>query len=208
MIGTAGDELHVFTLILCRIRFDLRIGVEGIASFVLAGIAGAFLGDIRPQLGGRSCAVGDASVFTVQAGLQQVDLDIAHGEGIGGGLRVGEVRQRCAHDGDGDQRHAQENGGQFLLHLLSLFSIIFLRLCAVENELKQPFKKAAFPKSNYACASNAAKAAFASAKPSAWIASACTRTLTVMVPSSDTLIKCFSTAVWMSALVTFLPIPT
>ena len=55
--------------------------------------------------------------FAVELGLDQIDLNIAHGEGIGGGLRVGEVRQRCAHDGDGDKSDTQENGGQFLFHV-------------------------------------------------------------------------------------------
>ena len=54
---------------------------------------------------------------------------------------------------------------------------------------------------------NAAKAALASAKPSAWIASACTRTLTVMVPSSDTRIAPLSMAFWMFALVASSAIP-
>ena len=53
----------------------------------------------------------------------------------------------------------------------------------------------------YFCASKAAKAAFASAKPSAWMASACTSTLTFIVPSSDTRIAPLSTAFWMFALV-------
>ena len=82
-----------------------------------------------------------------------------------------------------------------------------LRRAQMGNSLTQPFKKTAFPKSNYACASNAAKAALAFAKPSAWIASACTRTFTVIVPSSDTRIAPLLTAFWMFALVASSAIP-
>ena len=63
VIGTAGDKLHVFTLVLCRIRFDLRIGIEGISGLIFAGVAAAFLGYIRPQFRSRGCAVGDAGVI-------------------------------------------------------------------------------------------------------------------------------------------------
>ena len=55
--------------------------------------------------------------LAVVSGLDQVDLDVTDGERIRCGLRVGEVRQRRTHDGDGDQRHAQENCGQFLFHV-------------------------------------------------------------------------------------------
>ena len=123
VIGTAGDKLYVLAVILCRICFDLRIGVEGIASFVLAGVAGAFLGYIRPQLGFGSCAVGDTSVFTVQAGLQQVNLDVAYGEGVRCALGVGEVGQRCAHNGDGYKSNTQEDCGNFLFHDVPYSSI-------------------------------------------------------------------------------------
>ena len=44
----------------------------------------------------------------------QLDADISHGERIRCGLRVGEVREGCAHDGDGHESNAQENRSNFL----------------------------------------------------------------------------------------------
>ena len=140
VIGTAGDKLHVFTLVLCRIRFDLRIGIEGISGLIFAGVAAAFLGYIRPQFRSRGCAVGDAGVFTVQAGLQQVNLDVSHGKRIGGRLGVGEVSKRCAHDGDRQQGDAEAKRGDFLFHVLLLLLFImfssYMRRKMLENQSK------------------------------------------------------------------------
>ena len=55
--------------------------------------------------------------LAVELGLDQVDLDLSHSKRIRYGLRVGEVRQRRTHDGDGSQRHTQENYGKFLFHV-------------------------------------------------------------------------------------------
>ena len=58
--------------------------------------------------------------------LDQFDFYAAGSKCVRGTVRVGEVRERCAHDGDGDQRHAQENCGDFLLHdVLLLIIIVF-----------------------------------------------------------------------------------
>ena len=54
------------------------------------------------------------------SGLDQVDLDISHCERIRCGLRVGEIRQRGTHDGDGQKCNAQANRGNLLFHFLLL----------------------------------------------------------------------------------------
>ena len=117
-------EHHVVALILSRVGFDLVIGVERIAGFVLAGIASAQLIDVGPQLHisridiiHRS-AVGIAGILAVQAGLKQVDLHIADGEGVVRGLRIGEVREGAADDkrrDEHDRDGSHKNG--FLLHM-------------------------------------------------------------------------------------------
>ena len=58
--------------------------------------------------------------------LDQFDFYAAGSKCVRGTVRVGEVRERCARDGDGDQRHAQENCCDFLLHdVLLLINIVF-----------------------------------------------------------------------------------
>ena len=67
--------------------------------------------------------------FAVVSGLDQVDLYVADGEGVGGRIGVGEVRERCAHDGDSDKSNAQENRSQFLFHVC-LLPFMYLFFCA------------------------------------------------------------------------------
>ena len=93
-------------------------------TIVLAGIASAQLIDVGPQLHisridiiHRS-AVGIAGILAVQAGLEQVDLHIADGEGVVRGLRIGEVREGAADDKRRDEHDcdgSHKNG--FLLHM-------------------------------------------------------------------------------------------
>ena len=68
---------------------------------------------------------GAAGALTVVSGLDQVDLDITDGEGVGGRIGVGEVRKRCAHDGDRRESDTQEDRGQFLFH------VCLLLLCSI-----------------------------------------------------------------------------
>ena len=55
--------------------------------------------------------------------LDQVDLDVAHGKGVGFVVGVGEVGQRGTDDGDGGQRHAQEQGSDLLFHVIALLFV-------------------------------------------------------------------------------------
>ena len=107
--------------------------------------------------------------LTVELGLDQINLDIAHGEGVFCALGVGEVSQRCAHNGDGYKSDTQEDCGKFLFHVrfAPLCSDIFSAPLRKGKRIETAFKKAAFPKSNYDCAAKAVQAAAASAKPSA-----------------------------------------
>ena len=49
--------------------------------------------------------------------LNQLDFYVSDCKCVGGFISIGEVSQRCAHDGDRDQCDAQENGCQFLFHV-------------------------------------------------------------------------------------------
>ena len=119
-LGKVAAGNHVFAArsnvfgVFLSVRLDLVIG-EGLVAVSDVLHAGRGLGGV-----GDGGVAGVVVAFAVVSGFDQVNLDVTDGEGVGCGLRVGEVRQRCARDGDGDQRHAQENCGKFLLHLHSL----------------------------------------------------------------------------------------
>ena len=118
MVRLTRIELHVVARILFRVGFDLLIGVERIAGFVRAGVVGAFLGNVRPQLGIRGRAVRNAGILAMQAGLKQLDVHIADGKGVLRGLRIGEVREGAADDERRDEHDcdgSHKNG--FLLHM-------------------------------------------------------------------------------------------
>ena len=114
MVGLAGVELHILALVLLCISFNLRIGIEGIASLVLAGVAGTFHFYIRPQLRGRGLAVSNACVLTVQAGFQQLNLHVAYGEGVRCGLGIRQVSQSTQHGCNGHQNHQRYDCNCFL----------------------------------------------------------------------------------------------
>ena len=57
--------------------------------------------------------------------LDQVDFYAAGGECVGLVVGVGEVGQRGTDDGDGGQRHAQEQGSDLLFHVIALLFLIF-----------------------------------------------------------------------------------
>ena len=63
--------------------------------------------------------------------LDQVDFYAADGECVGLVVGVGEVGQRGTDDGDGGQRHAQEQSSDLLVHVIALLFVWFLgiRMC-------------------------------------------------------------------------------
>ena len=61
------------------------------------------------------------------SGLDQVDLDISHGKRIGGSLRVGEISEGCAYNGDRQKGDAEAQRSEFLFHVLYSFYFHFLR---------------------------------------------------------------------------------
>ena len=54
----------------------------------------------------------------MEPGLDQVNLDVSHGKRISGRLRVGEVSEGCAHNGDRQQGDAEAQCGDFLFHVV------------------------------------------------------------------------------------------
>ena len=88
--------------------------------------------------------IGDGSIagvvvaFTVEPGLDQINLDVSHGKRIGGRLGVGEVSKRCAHDSDRQQGDAEAKRGDFLFHVLLLLLCImfstYMRRKMLENQ--------------------------------------------------------------------------
>ena len=128
MVGLTRVKLNVLATVLGSILFDLCIGVECIASFVLAGVAGAFLVKIGPQLcvlGFKlvfRCSIGITSIFAVQTGLQQLNLDISDGEGVLRALRIREIRKRGADDGDSGKCDAHAEGKNLLFHWSQVLS--------------------------------------------------------------------------------------
>ena len=73
--------------------------------------------------------VGDGGVagvivaFAVELGLDQIDLHVADGEGVGGVIGVGEVSERGAHNGDRQKGDAEAQRGNLLLHVLGTPSL-------------------------------------------------------------------------------------
>ena len=49
--------------------------------------------------------------------LDQVDFYVSNCKCVGGFISIGEVGERCAHDGDGHESDTQEDGCQFLFHV-------------------------------------------------------------------------------------------
>ena len=123
MVRLSRSKLDTVTRIRGSVSFDLRIRIEGIASFILVGIAGTQLKNFGPQLSilgiellTRSADV--TGILAVQAGLKQVDLHIADGEGVVRGLRIGEVREGAADDKRRDEHDCDGNHKNgFLLHM-------------------------------------------------------------------------------------------
>ena len=119
---------HVFTAladvggVIRSIRLDLFIGENRSA-------VGDILHAVRGLGGGGDRGIaGAAGALTVISGLDQVDLDVSHGKRIGGRLRVGEISEGCAHDGDRQKGDAEAQRGDFLFHVLySFFYFYFLR---------------------------------------------------------------------------------
>ena len=123
MVRLSRSKLDTVTRIRGSVSFDLVIGVERIAGFIRAGVVGPLLKNFGPQLSilgiellTRSADV--TGILAVQAGLKQVDLHIADGEGVVRGLRIGEVREGAADDKRRDEHDcdgSHKNG--FLLHM-------------------------------------------------------------------------------------------
>ena len=88
------------------------------------------VGNVKIQLLESSLHRENAGIANGETSASELWSDVANGEGIRCALGIGEVRKRCAHDGDRRESDTQEDRGQFLFHvcLLLLCSIIFF-LC-------------------------------------------------------------------------------
>ena len=131
-LGKVAAGNHVFAAfadifgVFLGVCLDLFIGEHGVTrgDIFHAIISGHLMGGI-----GDGGIAGVVVAFAVVSGLDQVDLDITDGEGIRCALGIGEVRKRCAHDGDRRESNAQENRSQFLFHVC-LLPFMYLFFCA------------------------------------------------------------------------------
>ena len=114
-LGNAAAGNHVLAL------HGQVVGLIGLGVCLDLGIGESLMtvGDILHAACGLG-GVGDGGIagvvvaFAVELGLDQINLDIAYGEGVCCALGVGEVGQRCAHNGDGYKSDTQEDRSNFL----------------------------------------------------------------------------------------------
>ena len=96
-------------------RYDL---VDVVCSLGLAvGILLALCGADDGHENLISLISNKAGMVLIALLLDQIDFYAAGGERICGTVLVGEVGQRCAHDGNGHESDTQEDGCQFLFHV-------------------------------------------------------------------------------------------